>query len=133
VKPDNKGRASLISVITTPLGFFALALLIVEGFLGVVLMGSGLKENQKFAGMWMGAALFVLIVLIVTILVWKKPQHLTFSEVGHLEHDKMYGDQNTPRSATGLQTEEKIEVKKEPKVLASTKTPAKKTEGRKKK
>jgi hypothetical protein len=91
VNPDQKGRASLVSVITTPLGFFALSLLIVEGFLGIILVGSDLEKWQKFTGLLIGAVLFILIVVLVTVLVWKKPQHLTFSERSHLEHDKEFG------------------------------------------
>ena len=88
---DNRGRASLVSVITTPLGFFALSLLIVEGFLGIILIGSNLEAWQKFMGLIIGAFLFIIIVSVVTILVWKKPQHLTFSERSHLEHEKHFG------------------------------------------
>lgn len=111
--PDNKGRASLVSVITTPLGFFGLALLIVEGFLGIILIGSsrkdnGLTGNQQFAGIWIGSGLFVLIVLIVTILVWVKPTHLTFTGGEHLEHDKMLGDANNQLTAKELRTAPKV-------------------------
>jgi hypothetical protein len=121
LNPDDKGRATLVSVINTPLGFFALSLLIVEGFIGIILVGSGLNKtgttgvnnnltgNQKFAGMLLGIFLFVLVVVMVTILVWFKPTHLTFSERSHLEHEKMYGDQSTPKSETSLKKEEKIE------------------------
>jgi len=110
LRPDHKGRASLVSVITTPLGFFGLALLIVEGFLGIILIGSnrqgGLNGNQQFAGIWIGSGLFVLIVLIVTILVWVKPQHLTFSESSHIAHDRMtFGDKEGGASLTEKQLE----------------------------
>ena len=103
--PDNKGRTSLVSVITTPLGFFALALLIVEGFLGIILIGSNLEPVQKFVGLIIGAALFFVVVLIVTILVWAKPQNLTFGEKGHLEQQRYLGDKTNPVTAKQLQNE----------------------------
>lgn len=103
MSPDNKGRASLVSVITTPLGFFALSLLIVEGFLGIILVGSNLAAYQKFVGMLIGAGLFVLIVVLVTILVWRRPQNLTFSELSHLEHERaLYGAAGKPVSERQL-------------------------------
>jgi len=106
MSPDNKGRASLVSVITTPLGFFALALLIVEGFLGITVVGSGFTSGEKFWGMIVGAFLFLCVVVIVTILVWKQPQHLTFSESSHIAHDRMnYGNKEADTRLTEKQLE----------------------------
>jgi hypothetical protein len=104
VNPNNKGRASLVSVITTPLGFFALSLLIVEGFLGITLIGPA-AELQRFWGMMIGAALFLIVVTLVTLLVWRKPQNLTFSGGEHIQHDKMaLGDQDTSLSTRDTST-----------------------------
>ena len=74
-------RESIINVITTPLGFFALALLIVEGFLGIVVIGSGerLVSEAKLTGMWMAIGAFGLIVVIVALMVWLIPENLTLS------------------------------------------------------
>ncbi len=46
-------RDSIVKIITSPLGFFALSLLILEGFLTIVVVGSGssLLEPQKFLGL----------------------------------------------------------------------------------
>lgn len=91
-------RASIIGVITSPLGFFALSLLIVEGFLGIVLSISDLGSGQKFWGMIIGAVLFVFVVLLVFILVWKKPTNLTFGEHSHLIARFGTSDNPEPRS-----------------------------------
>ena len=107
---NDKGRASLVSVITTPLGFFALSLLIVEGFLGIILVGSNLDAGQKFAGMWLGAGLFVLIVLIVTGLVIWKTESLTFAGKDYLEKQKMAGDSTNQLTESQLKAEPKVEV-----------------------
>jgi len=86
-EPSNN-RATLIGAITSPLGFFALALLIVEGFLTITVVWSNLEPGQKFWGMIIGAFLFVLVVIGVFVLVWHRPTNLTFSESGHLLHEQ---------------------------------------------
>ena len=87
----NKNRSNLVSVITAPLGFFALSLLIVEGFLTIVMVFSDVSAEAKFYGMMIGAGLFFLVVLGVWFLVLLKPTNLTFGEQSHLEHEKMFG------------------------------------------
>jgi hypothetical protein len=91
----NKGRSDLVSVVTSPLGFFALSLLIVEGFLTIVMIFSDVTPHAKLLGMLIGAGLFFLVVLGVWLLVLLKPTNLTFGEHSHLEHEKMlnYGTQ----------------------------------------
>jgi hypothetical protein len=108
MNPDNSGRASLVNVITTPLGFFALSLLIVEGFLGIVLIASGMPGNSKFIGMIIGTGLFVLVVAVVATLVWFKPESLTFGEKSYLEKQKMLGDPVNLMTEKELQAEPKI-------------------------
>ena len=74
----------IIESITAPLGFFVLALLIVEGFLGTVLVWADLEKTGEVAGMYLGVGMFVLVVLLVFILVWFKPDNLTFDKEAHL-------------------------------------------------
>lgn len=76
--------ARIIEAIDKPLGFYVLALLIVEGFLVLVLTLSGFGPQAQERGMWAGIGLFVLVVVVVTICVWKKPTHLVFTEWGSL-------------------------------------------------
>ena len=74
----------IIQAVTAPLGFFVLALLIVESFLGAVLVGGNLERPDKITGMWLGVGLFVLVVAVVFVLVWFKPENLTFDKDAHL-------------------------------------------------
>ena len=78
------GFARIIEAIDKPLGFYVLALLIVESFLTVVLIFSELGAPVQERGMWAGVGLFGGVVLIVTVIVWNKPTHLTFTELGSL-------------------------------------------------
>lgn len=87
-------RSSLIGVVTAPLGFFALSLLIVEGFLTISLIYSGLDAGGKFWGMMIGTGLFILVVVGVFVLVWCKPTNLTFGESSHLR--AMFGTSENP-------------------------------------
>ncbi|MCK5022055.1 MAG: hypothetical protein KAR54_02305 [Candidatus Pacebacteria bacterium] len=101
-------RVSILKTINSPLGFFALSLLTVEGFLGIVLIYSGLTPNGKLLGMLIGAGLFVLVVTIVFLLVWNKPKNLTFGEEGHLaDEGKLYGE-NEPGKVEVLLTESEM-------------------------
>ena len=67
-------KFQVINSITTPLGFFVLALLIVEAYLGTVIVGSNLAAKDKLIGMWTGVALFVVVVGAVFYLVCFRPQ-----------------------------------------------------------
>jgi heme A synthase len=97
-------RKNIINVITFPLGFFALALLIVEGFLGIILIFSNEQDLKfHFWGMIIGAILFVIVVIIVGIIVWDRPGHLTLEgkDYRDIEMEKMRATYNeSPKSAT---------------------------------
>ena len=80
----SNARIKIIEAITAPLGFFVLALLIVECFLATVLVGADFEKSDKILGMWMGVGLFVLVTILVFVLVWFKPQNLTFDKSAHL-------------------------------------------------
>ncbi len=67
----------LVEAVQKPLGFYTLALLVVEAFRAAVLIGAnGLDSTQRFTGMLIGVELFLTVVAIVTVLVWKKPERL---------------------------------------------------------
>lgn len=74
-------RSKIIETVNTPLGFFALSLLIIEGFLGIVLIFAKTPQgsNLSFYGMWIGAGLFVIVVCAVTLLAWYKADELGLS------------------------------------------------------
>jgi len=84
MKRPQSGWARIVEAIDKPLGFYVLALLIVEAFLSVILTVSNLSPDAKERGMWAVVGLFVLVVAIVTICVWHKPTHLTFTEKASL-------------------------------------------------
>ena len=73
-----------MEAINTPLGFFVLALLIVEAFLATVLLGAELAAGEKMQCVLIGVGLFIFVVAIVGIFVWFKPLHLTFDRDAHL-------------------------------------------------
>lgn len=93
-------RKAIIDTINHPLGFFVLALLIIEAFLAMVLIFSDLEPDKKYIGMWLGLVLFLIVVGIVAILVWCKPKNLTFGEESHLKAaygtDKGVNDEESP-------------------------------------
>jgi hypothetical protein len=77
-------KIKLIEAITTPLGFFVLALLIVESFLAIVLTTQDVSCNDRMTGIFIGCGLFILVVSIVAALVWTRPSNLTFDKDAHL-------------------------------------------------
>jgi len=112
--PNQKEKkSSVIESVTKPLGFFVLALLIVETFLATVLIFSGIKEENKMIGLWIGISLFVVIIMVVSILVWFKPRNLMYDQFGHLADSGkiLYGSPENPMNLKTLnslpQSEEK--------------------------
>ena len=87
-------KNQIIEAITAPLGFFVLALLIVEAFLATVLIFADLEAQQRVYGMFTGVALFVLLISVVSVFVWAKPDNLTFDKEAHLR------DRNKPPFGT---------------------------------
>lgn len=77
-------RRSLIEVIDRPLGFYVLALLIVETFIGVVAAAGRSSESVLQWGLALGVGMFIYITITVSVIVWKKPHVLTFDRDAHL-------------------------------------------------
>ena len=78
-------RTKLIGGITTPLGFYVLALLIVESFLAAIPILAELNIPERMMCVYLGVAMFFLVIVVVTALVWWKPDNLTFDKEAHLE------------------------------------------------
>jgi hypothetical protein len=79
----SKGRMDLIGVINTPLGFYVLALLIVESTLAIVLSCSKHSEDHVLEGFkWMIGVLGA-ILLIVTSLTIFNPRNLLYGKAEH--------------------------------------------------
>mgnify|MGYP001619026589 CR=1 FL=1 len=79
-------RNQILEAITAPLGFFVLALLIVEAFLATILIGATLENADKVSGMYLGVGLFVFVTFLISLLVWFKPDNLTFDKEAHLRN-----------------------------------------------
>jgi hypothetical protein len=97
---NSKDRKTLVEVIHAPLGFFVLALLIVESFIASVLIFSDLAAEQKYDGFLVGVSLFILVVLIVAVFAWFKPHNLTYDVYAHLLNDGKipFGTSENPSS-----------------------------------
>lgn len=82
-------RSKTIQAVQSPLGFFALALLIVEAFL----LGAGswfeLSESWKIVALGVGVLLFLALTGAVVWLVVRYPQNLVFSEESHVQYARM--------------------------------------------
>jgi hypothetical protein len=89
-------RDKIISSIVSPLSFYALALLIVEGFLISAGRLFNLPDLARIILVGVGIALFVGVIWVVTYLVIKKPRSLVFSDLSHLAYAEMvYGTDKT--------------------------------------
>jgi hypothetical protein len=106
-------RTGILDTITAPLGFFVLALLIVETFLANVLIFAQLEPAQRWNGVLLGVGMFVLVVVVVSLLVWFKPQNLTFDKTAHLiDRGKvLWGTAQAPVPLDKLLKPEEKEVK----------------------
>jgi hypothetical protein len=84
-------KIKIVEAIAAPLGFFVLALLIVEAFLATVLIAAKFESAERMQGMWIGVGLFMFVTSIVSIFAWFKPQSLTFDKDAHLKTTAEYG------------------------------------------
>jgi hypothetical protein len=78
-----KSYADLISVVRTPLGFYVLALLIVESTLAIVLSRSNLSEQHVWDGFELMIAVLAVILLIVTCFAIFNPRNLLYGKEEH--------------------------------------------------
>lgn len=115
----NLNRANIIKTVNTPLGFFALSLLTGEVFLGIVLIYSNLEEPHKYIGMWLGAGMFALVVVIVALFVWRLPENLIFGEQGHLRNKENFGTGEKNMSKNELERLVRVKPEQEPELKKS--------------
>jgi hypothetical protein len=80
-----KGRLDLIGAITTPLGFYVLALLIIESLLSVVLTCSKLTEEHVWDGFILMIVVLAGVLAVVTFFAYKSPQNLLYGKEEHQE------------------------------------------------
>ena len=90
--------------IQTPLGFFALCLLIVEGFLVGAGTLFGLSEGFKVAVLAVGVILFLAVAASVWALVWWRPKNLVFNAQSHLDREyiRLWGTKSQPLTTGSL-------------------------------
>jgi hypothetical protein len=75
-------RAKILQQIQTPLGFYVLALLIIEATLAIVLTSADFDQEHKWLGfLWMIGVFAV--VIIVTVLTALKPKNLLYGKEEH--------------------------------------------------
>lgn len=100
---------SLIRAVSAPLGFFVLALLITETYLGISLAtAKNLSGDQEFKAITMGGLLFTLVVLLVTLLVWYKPEHLTHDSKALLKSQSQKKSWGTEKNRLSKDEEDEL-------------------------
>jgi heme A synthase len=73
-----RGYMNILRKIQTPLGLYVLALLIIEGTLGLVLTLAKLPDDKRWSGFLLMIAVFAAVVLIVTALTFWNPKNLLY-------------------------------------------------------
>lgn len=89
-------RSKAVRAAHSPLGFFVLALLIVETFLWGAGTWFGLTEPWRITAIGVGVLLFLVVFGTVVWLVIAYPQNLVFSEESHVQFAamKMFGTES---------------------------------------
>lgn len=87
--PVLSARSRIVRAAHSPLGFFVLALLIVEAFLWGAGIWFGLSDDWKIAAIGIGVVLFLIVFGTVVWLVIAYPQNLVFSEESHVQYAAM--------------------------------------------
>lgn len=75
--------SDLVRSITTPLGFYVLALLIVESTLSLVLAASKLTEDHVWEGFKLMIYVFIGVLLAVTVFAKWWPKNLLYGKEEH--------------------------------------------------
>jgi len=85
----------IIKGISTPLGFYVLALLIIEATLSLVLVEAPFEPARRYSGfLWMIAIFFAVVLIVTALAVWR-PKHLLFSKEDHVIDASALRDQAT--------------------------------------
>jgi hypothetical protein len=82
-------RSRAVQAVHSPLGFFVLALSIVEAFLLGAGMWFNLPDEYKIGALIVGVILFLIVFFTVVWLVVRYPQNLVFSEESHVQYAAM--------------------------------------------
>ena len=82
----NNRKGSIVNIIRqiqTPLGFYVLALLIIEGTMGLVLTMAKLSDDKRWEGFLFMIGVFAAVVVIVTMLTICAPRNLLYGKEEH--------------------------------------------------
>jgi len=74
---EEDSYTKIIGVVKTPLSFFVLSLLIIEGFLGAIIILGNVSPLVKGILILIGILTFIGESVAVFMLAWFKPGHLT--------------------------------------------------------
>ncbi len=82
-RPHKQGRGKTLQQIQTPLGFYVLALLIIESTLTIVLTAASFDQTYKWIGFILMIVIFAAVVIIVTALTIFAPKNLLYGKEEH--------------------------------------------------
>ena len=109
-------HTQVVRAVRSPLGFFVLALLIIEAFLTLGGTLFGLPLPYKVALLFVGVFLFMLVLGAVYRLVVHHPRNLVFSEGSHVAYSalRFYGIETKPMTRADMEDRPAIEPPKSP-------------------
>jgi hypothetical protein len=73
---DSTSRSGVLAQLSTPLSFFGLSLLVIEGTFGAVLVTSSLSEKVVMIILLAMVALFLVSIVAVSCLTYLVPSHI---------------------------------------------------------
>ena len=83
---SDSSRTGILRQVNAPLGFYVLALLVIEASLALVLSVADLETGQRWYGFLIMVAIFVIVLVLVSILVIWYPKNLVFGKEEHAAH-----------------------------------------------
>jgi hypothetical protein len=86
---EQRGWGTILRSITAPVVLFGLAILVIGGATASIVGISDLVSSDKLLVALGAGVLFFVMLLMVFLLTWFKPQNLIYSESGHLEQSAM--------------------------------------------
>ena len=94
---EQRGWGTILRSITAPVVLFGLVTLVIGGVAATIVSFSALESSHKLLVLLGTGVLLFLILLMVFLLAWFKPQNLIYSESGYLEESAMaWGAADSP-------------------------------------
>ena len=76
-EPKKQDRAAIVQAVTSPLGFFALAVLVCEAIIGTTTVASKLTGQQQYDIILLMIALVAVMIGLVSFAAWYRPHILS--------------------------------------------------------